>query len=737
MRDSLARESIYSIGNGYMGVRGFPEEGGQFPSEIGTYMSGVFDNYDKHFVDLVNVPNFLFCRISVDGKPVDISSGTVTRYQGRLDLRTGVLTRQYRFTDASRRITDLAFERFLSMDNVHTAVQRIKVIPVNHSSRVEVLAGLDGSVTNLRQFDDATVKDVVHNYHFNEVENGGLGKDGAFLRVVTRNTGVEIAQAFTLKTSFRGRSILVKNDGIVGRRITWKAEKGSEYQLTKYVTVFASRDKGISEPVRSARDLLARQERTGYEGLKEANRLAWENIWRVSDIRIEGNPDDQKTVRFNIFHLVAGDPRNDERASIGPRSLTHTRYKGCAFWDVEVFMLPYFIYTDPGAARNLLMYRYHHLDAARERAKKQYLRGAQFPWMSANDGSEQCQAWAYADCEIHITADIAYAVWHYFQATNDTDFLAKHGAEILIETARYWASRSHYSSEKKAYVIPVVKGPDEYCGVTSNNAYTNLMAAANLRMAAAAADLLRKHDSKALERLSRKIGLETKEMGEWRRIARRMYVNRDRKRNLIIQDDTFLDSEPWDVMSLIADGRPAAGKIPYSMLHRIRIIKQADVILMMYLLSNRFSEKEKRAAWKFYMPLTVHDSSLSYNTHAIMASELGCHALAYDFFKKTLGLDMNNSMGNTDKGVHSASLGGTWQTIVNGFAGLRLIDGRLHLNPKLPKAWKSLSFHLRYRGSLLRVDMKRTSATVSLVEGTGPVEVYLKGRRILVGKQSD
>jgi alpha,alpha-trehalose phosphorylase len=353
--------------------------------------------------------------------------------------------------------------------------------------------------------------------------------------------------------------------------------------------------------------------------------------------------------------------------------------------------------------------------------------------MSANDGSEQCQAWAYADCEIHITADIAYAVWHHYLATGDFPFLAKYGAEILVETARYWATRSHYSREKRAYVIPVVKGPDEYCGVTSNNAYTNMMAAHNLRIAAEVLRVLRKEDPGALKRLSRKLGLSDSEPAAWKRIADRMYLNRDPKRDLIIQDDTFLCTEPCDVNSLIADGRPAAEKIPYAMLHRLRIIKQADVILMMYLLNDRFSDKEKRAAWKFYLPLTVHDSSLSYNTHSILAAQLGYHALAYDFFRKTVRLDIDNTMGNTDKGVHAASLGGTWQTIVNGFAGMRIRNGILSLNPHLPKVWKAFSFHIRYRERLLRVEIRRSGTRLDLVEGRGPVTVLLHGKKLKVG----
>ena len=735
-KSSLAAESIFTMANGYMGVRGFMEEGGDFPSEAGTYMSGVFDNYDKHYVDLVNVPNFLFTRISVGGEVVNLTSGRISCYRRVLDMRNATLRRQFRFVDSTGRATELAFERFLSMDDVHTAVQRLVVRPINHSSKIEIVAGIDGTVTNIRQFDNPLIRDIILDDHLDEVKKGAFGRNGGYLSVVTKHTAIEIAQAFSVEAGFGHSSRLIKRKRFVARRLAWEAERGGEYCLTKYVSVFSSRDRGVKSPVDRALKHLSVASGRGYEEVLRRHTSAWAGIWEDCDIVIKGSASDQQAVRFNIYHLVCGNSRDDDRASIGPRLLTHTRYKGCAFWDVEIFMLPFFIYTDPMAARSLLMYRYHLLGAARKRASEGHLDGAQYPWMSANDGSEQCQAWAYADCEIHITADIAYGVERYFLATGDEDFMVRYGAEMLVETARYWATRSHYSEEKRGYVIPVVKGPDEYCGVTSNNAFTNMMAANNLRAAAKAVEFVREKDAPGFRRLCRKIRLRDDEAATWRKIAGKMYVNRDSGGELIIQDDNFLDTTPWDVKGLMSDGRPAADKLPYSMLHRIRIIKQADVILLMYLLNERFTREEKFAAWKFYLPLTVHDSSLSYNTHAIVALELGFHKLAYDFFRKTARLDLDIKIGNTDKGVHAASLGGLWQTVVNGFAGMRIRKGLLSFDPHLPKAWRSLVFHVRFRGRKLRVDVKRSGTNVVLVEGDGPVKVMVRGNKVTVKRGS-
>ena len=727
-KNNPALESTYTLGNGYVGVRGFFEEGTDLPSETGTYMSGIFDNYDNQYVNLVNVPNFLFVRIKIAKERMMFSSHKILEYKRTLDMNTAILSRSYVFSDNEGRKTRLTFHRFLSMDDSHIAVQKITITPLNHASQVELTLGIDAAVMNIRQFDNPHIKDIIWDDHLVETKRGNF-PDGGYISVKTKHTGFGISQAFSIETDFPVMSKHVSKTRFIAIKLKWNAKKGQNYSITKYVSIYTSRDRGVANAQKNAIKSVKSAKKNGMDSLLHRHRVVWGKIWTESDVVIEGNFRDQQAVRFNIFHLICGCPRNDGRASIGPRLLSHTRYKGNAFWDVEIFMLPFYIYTSPDAARDLLLYRYNLLNAARQRARAGFLEGAQFPWMSAHDGTEQCQSWDYGDCEIHITADIAYAVQHYYLATHDDDFLQKYGAEILIETARFWATRSHYAVHKKAYVIPVVKGPDEYCGIACNNAFTNIMAAYNLECATSAVQFLKRKYPHIYKSLVKRLLLKDDEVIKWNKIAKNMFVNYDRKHNLVIQDDSFLDTKPYDVQSLIADGKPAGEKIPYEMLHRIRMIKQADVILLMFLLNDRFSIKEKIAAWKFYLPITCHDSSLSYNTHSIMASELGLPKIAYEFFGKTARLDLDDLQGNTDKGLHAASLGGLWQTVVNGFAGMRIKDGSLHFHPRLPKKWKRLEFIVKFRARKIKVEMMRSKTNLMLVEGEKPITVYVEGKK--------
>ncbi len=377
-------------------------------------------------------------------------------------------------------------------------------------------------------------------------------------------------------------------------------------------------------------------------------------------------------------------PYNDPTVSIGARGLTHGRYKGCCFWDTDIFLFPFYLYTDPQAARNLTLFRLNTLPDAKKNAEALNLPGARYPWMCAIGGLEQCQSWDIGRCEIHITADVAYAVENYLTVSGD-ETLESQSAQLYVETARYWAGRFSYDQRNDVYNLLFVKGPDEYCGVSGNNAYTVLLARHNLRLALQA---VQRKEAKA----------SVSETEKWRDIIEKSRVEYDPDKDLYIQDDNFLRLEPFPGQKA-GDGSAAYHQYDFDWLQRYQVLKQADLVLLMVLKPEWFTKQEQKAIWDFYEPLTLHDSSLSFGIHAWAAANLGLEQKASEYFDKSLFQDLENRMKNTEReGIHLAAVGATWQSVIFGFAGLTLDNGKPELSPRLPKDWERLSFHFNVKG---------------------------------------
>ena len=381
--------------------------------------------------------------------------------------------------------------------------------------------------------------------------------------------------------------------------------------------------------------------------------------------------------------------------------------------------MPFFIYSDPPTARALAQYRHLTLPAARDKAKSQWLNGAMFPWMSSWPGKEQADYWEYANIAVHIVSDVAYGLMHYYRVSGDATFMLECGLEILIETARFWASRVDYSEARQAYVLTLVKGPDEY-GIVSNNTYTNWNARWNLIQARKMVNWAREKHRAAFDALCRKIGFDVAEMEEWSKIIDKMFINHDKARDLYIEDDSLFEKKPVDLKKL-KPGKKITTELghPWDMLLRMRIIKQADVLLLMCLHRQDFTLQQVKNAWDAYEPITLHDSSLSYNTHSIVANELGMKEKSDEYFQQTARLDLEDVMENVFLGIHSANAGGTWQCVVNGFAGMRLFDDRLEFNPRLPERWKKMEFKVCFRGNIFNVSVEKDRAAITHVKGSG------------------
>jgi len=451
-----------------------------------------------------------------------------------------------------------------------------------------------------------------------------------------------------------------------------------------------------------------------------------DDFWRRSDVRIRNTREDriqlstvetQQAIRFNLFHILQASARAED-AGVPAKGLTGQAYEGHYFWDTEIYLLPFLTYTFPRIARNLLAFRYKMLEQARVRARELGHRGAMFPWRTIS-GEEASAYYAAGTAQYHINADIMYALRKYVQATDDQQFLQEYGAEMLVETARLWLDLGFYSDQRCGkFCLNAVTGPDEYKTVVNNNAYTNLMARENLRYAAQTVESLRTSAPDVYNALVHKTALEPSEVEAWTRAAESMYVPCDEKLGIILQDDNFLDREPWDFQNTPRDHYPLLLFYHPLNIYRKQVIKQADVVLAMFLLGNLFSPELTQRNFEFYDPLTTGDSSLSSCIEAIIAAQIGDMEKAIQYGMAALLMDLADVGGNVKDGCHIASMGGTWMMLTYGFGGMRDYDGTLSFWPhRAPEDYAELWFPLTYRGQLVEVEIGLQTVTYELREG--------------------
>ncbi|MCX7710785.1 MAG: hypothetical protein N2484_13180 [Clostridia bacterium] len=738
--DRSFHESVFSLGNGYMGVRGFNEEDNQLARyEACTYIAGIFDYFLPRFTDMVNTPNFWKSGIRINGQWFCLDNGSVLEYEKELDMRKGIIRRDILWENSIGNKTRIETVKFLSKDDVHQAVLSIRILPLNYSGEVEIETGIDADVCNCVIPDDQ-MKDEISLFEMLREENKNIiGEDILTIKLRTMRSGYTVCEGFGLELLQDGSPLVSKStiklgNKSVSRKIIMDAAENHEYQINKFIGIWTSRDteaEGLeAKVVGSCRENMLK----GYPKILDEQYKAWERIWNRVDIGIVGDDKSQKALRFNIFQLIQTNSENDPGVSIGARGIMHSRYKGCYFWDTDIFMLPFYLYTNPNAARNLLLYRYNTLPGAERNAREQNLEGARYPWMSSIDGSEQCDTWDIGLSEVHITADVAYAFNQYYNVTGDLEFMVRYGLEVLIKTARYWKSRFTYDRNTDQYNMLFVKGPNEYGGVTINNTFTTMMANFNMLTAMRFVEMVRNEFPGPWAVLKDRIGYEDSEAENWADIIQKAVINYDTAKQLYIEDEHFYKLEPVDIAGLKDNDKALYRKICFDRLQRLRILKQADVLLLMHLLPTRFTQEEMMNAWNFYEPITVHDSSLSYGTHAAVAARLGLMKDAYHYFTKSVNLDLGNLMDNTGKeGIHFAALGASWQAVVNGFAGIMPENGELKLSPMLPEQWKELNFKLLYKGNLIKFRLFHNKLRIILEDGISEeVSLWIRDKKITI-----
>lgn len=733
-------ESVMCQGNGYLGIRSATEEH-YLTEKRDFFVSGTFNKFDENEVtELPNAADMLAMDMEFNGYVFSLEQGTIKDYYRQLNIRTGELTRTVTWVSPAGDEIEFTFERVVSMKELHTIAQRVRITPVNNKVSLKMETGIDGSVTNSGA------------QHFSEGDKRLY--DGKYMQCCQTTTQTKLDFVFNTHVKFTEE---VKQHIVMDRRkifceYTLDLEAGKTLTVEKISNVFTSRDKecegldikGIQE--KSLED-LKRTSEMGYETLAKESAKEWEDVvWNKMPINIEtDNVLDQLAIRFAQYHLYVMTPRHDNRMNIGAKGLSGEGYKGHTFWDTDIFALPFFTFTDPAVARSLEEYRYLSLPGAHAKAKGNDYEGAQFPWESAwLDDGEVTPVWGAADIitglptkiwsgfiEQHITADVAYGVWQYYMVTGDQDYMDKYGYELLMDTAKFWASRLEWSEEDNLYHINDVVGPDEYKEHADDNAFTNYMAHWNIGIAMEYYHELKEKQPEKFNELNAKMDLDhTYTVWEERRPL--IYLPQPRKEDLVMpQDKNYLTYPIIDLTKYKESGVVGTLFREYNLeqVNHMQVSKQADIMILFLLMEDLFSLDVKKANWNYYEPKTLHDSSLSLSTHVILANDMRDKALAYKLFQQAIRIDAGENMKTSDAGVHAASLAGIWQSVFYGFGGVRMLHGELRVCPLLPDEWKKLDFCFFWHGQKLHVVIDKENVTITNETKTEVVELSVYGEK--------
>jgi len=731
-------ETMLALGNGYLGMRGCPEEGGP-NAENSTLINGFYETrpivyaeeaygFAKTGQTIFSVTDSKIIKLFVDDEPFWLPNANLLSYDRRLNMKSGTLDREILWETPAGKQVLITSRRLISFANRHVAAISYRVTLLNAAASLVISSEMAANDPSARINGDdprqskAFSGRVLH-------QRASYSKDR---RIVLCHATEKSRLTLTCATDNAIESSCPHADKVVHTEdfgqvaFTIEARPGCPIQLTKYMVYHTSQTASAEELCGRAEWTLDRVMNQGFQQLLASQEQYLDDFWRRSDVQVRDVREDrtkrstveiQQAIRFNLFHILQASARA-EGTGVPAKGLTGQAYEGHYFWDTEIYLLPFLTYTSPRIARNLLTFRYKMLPQARARARQLGHRGAMFPWRTIS-GEEASAYYAAGTAQYHINADIMYALRKYVQATGDELFLRDCGAEMLVETARLWLDLGFYSDAKGGkFCINGVTGPDEYNAVVNNNAYTNLMARENLRYAARTVESLQVTEPAAYNALVRKTALEPSEVEAWNRAAENMYVPYDEKLKIIPQDDNFLEKEPWDFRNTPRDHYPLLLFYHPLNIYRKQVIKQADVVLAMFLLGNEFSLDAKKRNFEFYDPLTTGDSSLSSCVEAIIAGQIGDIEKAIRYGMAALLMDLADVGGNVRDGCHIASMGGTWMALTYGFGGMRDDDGTLSFWPhRAPEDNAILRFPLTYRGQMLQVEIGLEKVQYALREG--------------------
>lgn len=745
--DYLPRaETIFSLANGYVGIRGCADEGRPY-FDRGSYINGFHETWPIQHAEeaygfakvgqtLVPVPDARRFHLYVDDEPLHLPVADLEHYQRRLDFRDGVLRREILWRTPSGKLIKVQSQRLVSMEHRHLIGIRYEVTVLEGSAPIVIssqlrheLSGGSGSLDRFDPRQSSALGDVLK-----AVDQSTQGRR-ATLEYRVAESGMTLACAIDHEVTVQGPSAdgpwpafdeHCEVDPERGKLVvSLDAVAGTTIRIDKFATYHSSRSVSTGQLADRCDRTLDRALRLGWDGLATSQRAWFDRMWLSSDVVIEGNPVVQQAVRWSLFQLLQATARA-ETTGVPAKGLTGSGYEGHYFWDTEVYVMPFLTYTLPHVARSLLRFRHAMLDAARRRAAEVNQRGALFPWRTIN-GEEASAYYEAGTAQYHINADIVYALKKYVDATGDGPFLHRYGAEMLVETARLWEDLGFFDDDGRFHIFGVT-GPDEYTTLVNDNAYTNLMARLNLRYAARVVGHLQRTDRDGYARLCHATSVTPDEADRWRRAAEGMHIPYDDKLGITPQDANFLEKAVWDFEHTPRDQYPLLLHFHPLVIYRFQVIKQADIVLAMFMLGDEFDHDLKQRNFDYYDPLTTGDSSLSTSIQSIIAAELGDSAKAIEYFRYGLFMDLADVAGNVADGVHIAASGGVWLSLVYGFGGMRDGDGeRLHFSPLLPSGWDRLSFAVTVRGRRLRVNVTRFEVTYAYEAGEGTLEIVHRG----------
>jgi len=730
-------ESIFSLGNGYMGQRANFEEHYSGDSLQGSYIAGVYypdktrvgwwkNGYPEYFAKVLNAPNWIGIDISVNGIAIDLAISKITSFSRILNMKEGYLERSFRVTDSENKTVEISSRRFLSMAEPDLGIIRYSVKSIDFEGNLDFTVYIDGDVKN----EDSNYGEKF----WVEVSKEIDGNSGVLI-TRTLKTDFHVATGMCFEILKNNKEVLVNADSIdkekyIASSFTLGIRTGEEVVLNKYVSVLSSLNISKEHLLKDTKARLNITKAKGYKKLFLEHTREWERIWSTSDVIIEGDISAQQAIRFNIFHLNQTYTGKDERLNIGPKGFTGEKYGGSTYWDTEAFGLPFFLKTaDQKVGENLLLYRYKHLDKSIANAEKLGFKdgAALYPMVTMN-GEECHNEWEITFEEIHRNGVIAFAIFNYIRHTGDEEYMAEYGLEVLIGISRFWSQRTTFSENLKKYVILGVTGPNEYENNVNNNWYTNSLAVWTLSYTLKNIRILEKGNPDKLSALFRKINFNfSDETTRWQDVIKNMHFAVDNTRNIFLQQDGFLDKELKPASSIPSAEKPINQHWSWDRILRSCFIKQADVLQGLYLFEDQFDTDTIKRNYDFYEPMTVHESSLSACIHSIVASRIGDIEKAYELYLRTARLDLDDYNNEVSEGLHITSMAGTWLAIVEGFGGMRIIDDKILLNPLIPLNWQSYSFHARFRGVMFEVKVTKECVSVNNISQK-PLRVEISGK---------
>lgn len=730
-----ASESVFSLGNGRMGQRANFEETYSGETLLGNYVGGVYypdktrvgwwkNGYPEYFAKVLNAANWVGIHISVNGEELDLAKSKIQSFKRVLNMKEGFLHRTFTAEMPNGVKLKVDAKRFLSMSVFEAGLIRYSVTPINYSGAIEFNCFIDGDISN---------EDSNYDEKFWDEIDRNTGNDTAMLTLRTKKTEFYVCTAQKIAISINGNdekftSIQDARTKYVEQRITINAKEGDEVVVYKYAANVSSLNHDVNDLSKRAMQVVSQSAVDGFDAMLEDQKQAWNERWKMNDIVIEGDVAAQQAIRFNIFQLNQTYTGDDPRLNIGPKGFTGEKYGGSTYWDTEAYCLPFYMLTaGRDVAKNLLLYRYRHLEKAIENAEKLGFKdgAALYPMVTMN-GEESHNEWEITFEEVHRNGAIAYAIYNYINHTGDDSYLKQGGLEVLVAITRFWRQRFNWSNLKKQFVMLGITGPNEYENNINNNWYTNYVARWTMEYTMECINEVRQDTSFWNDFVEKTKFKAEDEIAQWKEIAENVYEPKIEGTNIYLQQDSFLDKEDRLVSDLDPAERPINQYWSWDRILRSVFIKQADVLQGFYFFEDDFTEEEIRDNFNYYEPRTVHESSLSPCVHSIIASKLGMDEKAYEMYLRTARLDLDDYNHEVDEGLHITSMAGTWMAVVEGFGGKRIKDGKLSFDPVIPKEWKSYQFNLIYRDVVLSVNVSADKVSIT-TESEQDLEVFIRG----------